>query len=129
MYGWGPSTGPAGCKLVVYLRRTSPLAVKLLSVVHDPPRETRFWIDFGGKKVPAMPFKYYFNENDYTLEEINADGLGRDREILLALVPVSIRRRVPISLYVIGGRGIVEHNVEIGAFQYNDRSINYLKFN
>jgi hypothetical protein len=111
IYGWGPLSGPAGCKLFIFLRHTSPLAVKLLSVVHGPNVETRFWIDFDGKKVPAAPHKFYFNDTEYPSEDANIKGLGRDREILLALVPPSVRRRVPIWLYVVGDRGMVEHNV------------------
>ena len=124
IYGWGPSSGPAGCKLFIFLRHTSPLAVKLLSIVHGPNTETRFWIDFDGKKVPAVPHKFYFNENEYPSEDVNIKGLGRDREILLALVPPSVRRRVPIWLYVVGDRGVVEHNVQLGYFQYDENSFN-----
>lgn len=120
VYGWGPKSGPAGCKLLIFLHHTSPLAVKLLSLVHGPVKETRFWIDFDGKKIPAAPHKFYFNENDYAFENVNIDGLGRDREVLLALVPVSTRRRVPLWLYVVGERGMIEHNVHLGYFQYDD---------
>jgi len=120
IYGWGPSSGPAGCKLFIFLRHTSPLAVKLLSIVHGPTTETRFWIDFDGKKVPAAPHKFYFNENEYPSEDVDIKSLGRDREILLALVPPSVRRRVPIWLYVVGDRGMVEHNVQLGYFQYDE---------
>ena len=123
VYGWGPSSGPAGCKLFIFLRHTSPLAVKLLSIVHAPSMETRFWIDFDGRKVPAAPHKFYFNEIDYPLNDVNITGLGRDREILLALVPASTRRRVPIWLYVVGDRGMVEHNVQLGYFHYDEKSI------
>jgi hypothetical protein len=125
VYGWGPTSGPAGCKLLIFLLHTSPLAVKLLSLVHGPVKETRFWIDFDGKKIPAAPHKFYFNEDDYTFEDVNIDGLGRDREVLLALVPASTRRRVPIWLYVVGERGIIEHNVHLGYFQYDDNGIKY----
>lgn len=124
IYGWGPLSGPAGCKLFIFLRHTSQLAVKLLSVVHGPIAETRFWIDFDGKKVPAAPHKFYFNENEYPSEDVNIEGLGRDREILLALVPSSVRRQVPIRLYVVGDRGMVEHNVQLGYFQYDENSFN-----
>jgi hypothetical protein len=121
VFGWGPSSGPAGCKLFVFLRHTSLLAVKLLSLLHTHDDvETRFWIDFDGTKVPAAPHKYYFHENEYLLEDVNADGLGRDREVLLALVPASVRRRVPVWLYVIGERGRHEHNVQLGYFDYDE---------
>ena len=82
--------------------------------------ETRFWIDFEGQKVPAVPHKFYFSENDYPLNDTSINGLGRDREILLALVPPSIRRQVPIWLYVVGDRGVVEHNIQLGHFQYDN---------
>jgi hypothetical protein len=125
VYGWGPTSGPAGCKLLIFLLHTSPLAVKLLSLVHGPVKETRFWIDFDGKKIPAAPHKFYFNEDDYPLENVKIDGLARDREVLLALVPVSVHRRVPLWLYVVGGRGIIEHNVHLGYFQYDENGIKY----
>ena len=124
IYGWGPLSGPAGCKLFIFLRHTSPLAVKFLSIVHGPNAETRFWIDFDGKKVPAAPHKFYFNDNEYPSEDANIEGLGRDREILLALVPPSVRRRVPIWLHVVGDRGMVEHNVQLGSFQYDENGFN-----
>lgn len=121
VFGWGPSSGPAGCKLLVFIRHTSLLAVKLLSLLHSAEDvETRFWIDFDGTKVPAVPHKYYFHENEHALEEVNAEGLGRDREVLLALVPRSVRRRVPVWLYVVGDRGRQEHNVQLGYFEYDD---------
>ena len=121
VFGWGPSSGPAGCKLFIFLRHTSLLAVKLLSLLHTHDDvETRFWIDFDGTKVPAAPHKYYFHENEYQLEDVNAEGLGRDREVLLALVPASVRRRVPVWLYVVGERGRHEHNVQLGYFDYDE---------
>lgn len=119
VYGWGPTLGPAGCKLYIFLRHTSPLAVTLLSVVQSPTVETRFWIDFGGDKVPAAPHKFYFNQDDYPLEEVNISDFGRDREIILALVPTSVRRQVSILLHV-QTRGNIEHNVHLGYFQYDD---------
>lgn len=123
IHGWGPSAGPPGCKFLVYLRHTSPLAVKLLSLVYQQSRDIRFWIDFGGTNVPAMPFKFYFSESDHALADVDFDGLGRDREILLALVPRSIRRQVRVSLYVVGERGTVPYNIEFGSFQYNDQGV------
>jgi len=126
VFGWGPPSGPAGCKLLVFIHHTSLLAVKLLSLLHTRQDfETRFWIDFDGTKVPAAPHKYYFHENEYALEDVNAEGLGRDREVLLALVPASVRRRVPIWLYVVGDRGRQEHNVQLGYFEYDDGGMRY----
>jgi len=124
VFGWGPPSGPAGCKLFVFLRHTSLLAVKLLSLLNTHEDvETRFWINFDGTKVPATPHKYYFHENEYPLENVNAEGLGRDREVLLALVPASVRQRVPIWLYVVGERGRQEHNVQLGYFEYDENGM------
>ena len=123
VFGWGPSFGPAGCKFLVFVRHTSLLVVKLLSLVQHPDDETRFWIDFDGTKVPAAPHKYYFHETENRLEEVNTEGLGRDREVLLALMPPFVRRRVSIWLSVVGGRGRQEYNVQLGYFEYDDNGV------
>jgi hypothetical protein len=99
---------------IVHLRYTSTLAVKIF------PRQHRFWIDFGGNKIGAHPHQYYFDDKTWA-EDVNFNGLGRNRDVLIALVPrAGENTRVPVWLHVTGPTGKIAHNLRLGYFYYDD---------
>lgn len=117
VYGWGPPSGPIGCKFFVFLKHVSQLAVAFLDSQHS--NSTSFWINFGGTKVPCVSHKFYFtNQRD--------SEFGEDREVLLALVPESTTREVDVFLYVETDRGVTKFNLPLGKFKYDDQGYSSL---
>ena len=124
VFGWGPPSGPEWCKFIIFLRHTSPLAVNFLSIFQDPYAGNRFFIDFGLTRVPAFPHKFFFKQSEYPFDTVNVEGLGRDREVLVSLVPNQEepeKRTVPIWLNVIGDSGRVLHSLQLGHFEYDQK--------
>lgn len=114
VYGYTPPRGPPGCKFLIYIKHTSPLAVKILSSLNRSGT-TPFWIDFGVTKVPCVPHKFYLDSNHTNSE------WGRDREVLVGLVPeLEGRREVDVRLYVESERGGSEFNLQIGKFKLDE---------
>ena len=106
-----------GCKFLVYIKHTSSLGVKFLASLQGSG-STPFWIDFGGTKVPCVPHKFYFDKH-------HISEFGRDREVLLALVPELGKREVNVSLYVEDDRGTLEFNVQLGRFKLDEQGLPY----
>jgi hypothetical protein len=113
VYGWGPPSGPAGCKFFILLKHVSRLAVTFLGS-RESQLAVRFWIDFGGVKVPCVSHRFYFENEPHS-------EFGVNREVLLALVPYSLRQEVDMSLYVDTNRGRMESNLPLGRFKYDDQ--------
>jgi len=111
VYGWGPPSGPIGCKFFVLLKHVSQLGLAVLDSQHS---KLRFSINFGGKKVPCVSHKFYFANQRNT-------EFGEDREMLLALVPESTAREVVMFLYVETDRGVMKFNLPLGKFKYDDQ--------
>ena len=95
-----------------------------LSACQCPYSGSRFFIDFGPTRVPAVPHKFFFKQSEYAFDTVNVEGLGRDREILVSLVPRQEERgksRVPIWLNVIGECGRILNCLQLGHFEYDQK--------
>jgi hypothetical protein len=126
VFGWGPPSGPEWCKFIVFLRRTSTLGAQFLGALQSPLTDCRFFLVFGEMRVPAYPHKFFFEQCKYLFDTVNVDGLGRDREVLLTLVPRRKEfgeRRVAVALHVCGQNGKAMHNLQLGHFEYDQRSL------
>ena len=115
VYGWNPEAGPARCKFFVFFKHISALAGK----IHR--NESRFWLDFAGVKVAASTRIFHFDEYAWAPEDVEFNGLGRYREVLMGFVPPqSGSDIIPVMLHVTRSNGTVEHNVPLGDFRYVD---------
>jgi len=108
IYNFSPHRGPAGCKLLIYLRHTSILSAKLLNSLQTC--HPCFWVDFNSQRFPAVPHVY----------RVHVDNSWVEWETLSCLVPARRADSVRVRLFIDNEYGGTQNEVEMGIFEYDD---------